>query len=227
LHTLWVILWKRGAVKIGEFLLKLHEKFPDAPKSPIYLNLRTTDNPKPGPLLQSDLRLVAELMSRVVAGRRLNFTHVLGIPNAGKPFADALVRYRREVHRDMLELLTLNKEATSEGRRVGRILSGSWHTGDRVLLVDDLITQAHTKLEAISSVQEFRLRVAGLLVLVDREQGGAEQMRKAGIPLVSVCTLSDMLDFYVHWGYMEEAQRQNVVRGLAELDAYVREHAGA
>jgi hypothetical protein len=33
LHTLWVILWKRGAVKFGEFLLKLHEKHPDAPKS--------------------------------------------------------------------------------------------------------------------------------------------------------------------------------------------------
>jgi orotate phosphoribosyltransferase len=227
LHTLWVILWKRGAVKIGEFLLKLHEKFPDAPKSPIYLNLRTTDNPKPGPLLQSDLRLAAELMSKMAICTYLNFTHVLGIPNAGAPFADALVRYRREAHRDMLELLTLNKEATSEGRRVGHLLSGSWHTGDRVLLVDDLITQAHTKFEAVKSVQAFCLRVAGLLVLVDREQGGAGQMRKAGIPFVSVCTLSDMLNFYVREGYMKEAERQRVVRGLAELDAYVREHAEA
>ena len=58
-------LFDLGAIQFGNFKLKLHEKNPNAPLSPIYLNLRTPDNPKPGNLT---LKIVAQI------GRLMYFT---------------------------------------------------------------------------------------------------------------------------------------------------------
>lgn len=55
-------LFDIGAVQFGEFKLKLHEKNPDAPLSPIFFNFRTPDNPKPGPLTDEVLDLVGKVV---------------------------------------------------------------------------------------------------------------------------------------------------------------------
>ena len=56
------LLFKVGAIKFGAFKLKLHEKDPDAPLSPIYLNLRTDRHPEnPGPLTDEMMNLIGSL----------------------------------------------------------------------------------------------------------------------------------------------------------------------
>ena len=73
------------------FRLKLHEKHPDAPLSPIFFNLRTPDNPKPGPLTPDIVELAALCMHHVAQTQCTgDFNAVVGIPNAGDPFAEAL-----------------------------------------------------------------------------------------------------------------------------------------
>lgn len=201
-------LFDCGAVKFGAFRLKLHETQPDAPLSPIYLNLRTSDNPKPGPLGGDELARVGELFRDAISEAGVTFTAVAGIPRAGDPLADATARAGATT-----VVLRLNKEE-NEGRR--RIVAPSPDSaaGHTVVLIEDLITQADTKLEAVEAVRAAGGTVAAIIVLVDREQGGTERVRTAGYQVHAVYTLSELLEHYVATGRIDPAK-------AAEVSAYV------
>jgi len=71
-----------------------------------------------------------------------------------------------------------------------------------VLVLDDLVTEADTKLEAIAALEEAGLRVSALIVLLDREQGGSEELARRGYALHSIFTLSGLLYFYLQEGVL-------------------------
>jgi len=191
------------------FRLKLHEKDPDAPLSPFYFNLRS-DNPKPGPLTLEIIPAISALFYGMACMRQLKFDHVAGIPRAGNPFASTLSR----LDRNPMSLLTLGKTEEGGSRQIGAIESGKFEEGDTVLLIDDLITQADSKLEAIKSLETAGLRVTDVLVFLDREQGGARALRAAGYNLHAVFTITELLDLY-----LEERLLSDSIHG--EIKAYL------
>ncbi len=86
-------LFEVGAVKFGDFRIKLHEKHPDAPLSPYFFNLRTPDNPKPGPLGRDQLiQIGSAFFLDLILGRNLPHDVICGIPNAGDPLARGLTQ---------------------------------------------------------------------------------------------------------------------------------------
>jgi uridine monophosphate synthetase len=202
-------LFEVGAVQFGAFRLKLHETQPDAPLSPIYLNLRTSDNPKPGPLTEE---LVAEIGSlfyeQLSEIRDLEFRYVAGLPRAGDPLADEFMEYADNW--GTVTRLRLEKEETSAGRRIARLIDEPEEPG-KVLIVDDLITQADTKIEAIEVLKAAGVVVSDLVVLVDREQGGAAHLRLVeGVRVISAFRLSELLDHYVASGKIGQAKADEV-----------------
>lgn len=208
-------LFDVGAVKFGAFKLKLHETQPNASLSPIYLNLRTASNLKPGPLSPLVVDQIALSLYQLATDHALDFTHVVGVPRAGDPFAESLVVMSEYIRKKPLCLIHLNKEEGELKRQVGDQIFGSYKRGDKVLLVDDLITKASSKLEAIIPLIKVGLEIAGVVVLVDREQGGAQQLREAGYTLLSAFTLSELLDFYLEIGYIDQQKRREVADYLA------------
>lgn len=208
-------LFDIGAVKFGAFKLKLHETQPNAPLSPIYLNLRTAKNPKPGPLSPKVLDQIGLNLYRLSDDRALNFTHVVGVPRAGDPFAEALAEMAERMSGKFFRVLRLNKDEEKDKRQVGNQITGLYRQGDRVLVVDDLVTKADSKLETISALEKADLNVVGVVVLVDREQGGVRQLREAGYTLVTVFTLSELLDYYLEISYIDKLKRQEVLDYLA------------
>lgn len=176
------------------FLLKAHEDNPDLPRSPFYLNLRTPENPKPGPLTSEIVREISARMYDYVRIFGIRYVCVAGIPHAGDPFAEVFVmntpRYESPV------LLRLEKEDASGYRRVVKISSGAYEPGETVLLIDDLITAAHSKHEAIDVLEIAGLLVQDILVLVDRQQGGTEDLKRDGYRVHSIFTISELLDCY-------------------------------
>ncbi len=206
-------LYDLGAVKFGNFRLKLHEKDPDAPLSPVYLDLRTHHNPKPGPLGEAEIMEVAKEMYALARSQGLEFDLVSGVPNAGDPFAEAFSRVAAadRGRRRSVGFLMLRKEEDADGqRKVTSVQMGSWSKKDRVLLIDDLITRAESKLEAIQVLEQADLKVSDILVLVDREQGGREELAKHGYNLHAVFTLGELLDFYVAACLMTHRKRDEV-----------------
>lgn len=208
-------LFEVGAIKFGAFRLKLHEIQPEAPLSPIYLNLRTSNNPKPGPLTPELVEQIADLLYGLLhLTEGLDFRYVAGIPNAGEPLADALMKRLDSWSR--VKQIRLYKEETADLRQIAGLLEGDWDLPGRVLLVDDLITQADSKLEAVSILEQAGMEVRDILVLVDREQGGSEWLAdEEGIRVISAFTLSQLLDHYVETGKIDREKADDVKQYVA------------
>ncbi len=157
-------LFSIGAVKIDTatgFKLKLHETQPDAPLSPYYFNLRIAENK--GPLTYSEVEEIGRFFHNKIVTDKINFDGICGVPKAGEPFAKALqeILYYSPLRRSV-PLLTLQKETYDDRRHIGSIVRAqNLPRGSKVLLLDDLITKADSKLEAIAV-----LKAAGYEVIV-------------------------------------------------------------
>lgn len=217
------MLFDIGAVKFaskpGEFRLKLHETQPDAPLSPIFFNLRTSDNPKPGPLDEAALKLIGRVLRYMVMTCRVGgFDRIAPIPNAGDPIATAL-NEALSVNGQDRPMLMLRKAEEGGKRKIDGVQSDEWfNERDIVLLVDDLITQAGTKLEAIEVLQDILGQVVhDLLVLIDRQQGGRQQIEAKGINVIAVFDLDILLAHYV-------ATKKMTAEKADEVLAYIKDN---
>lgn len=196
------------------YTLKLHEKNPNAPLSPFYIMLRTPDNPKPGPFTPGVIRAIGQQLYEYAESIDLEYDCVAGIPNAGDPIAEAF--YASIPSEKGIRLIKLGKVAGGNGRRIKGIVEGKHSPGDHVLLIDDLVTQADTKKEAAAEVKNEGLIVAAILVLVDREQGGATDLRKSSYNFQSVFTVSELLDIYLESGRISQEMFNEIKKYLAE-----------
>lgn len=74
----------------------------------------------------------------------------------------------------------------------GAGMEGELHAGERVLLVEDVVSTAAQALSAAASLQQAGASVAGVLAVVDREQGGAEAVAAAGLSFDALFRLSEL-----------------------------------
>ena len=166
-------LFKIGAIKFGAFKLKFHEKNPKAPLSPFYINLRM---PPAGPLTQEIVDEIGKyLWALISVSVRHHYSYVSGVPQAGEPFAKALLELFKWSDGWRIKL---RKATTKNGYRFIEmaeeryIVDGSDQSV--VLLVDDLITGAESKVETIMALRSAGFIVRDVVVVIDREQGGKE-----------------------------------------------------
>jgi orotate phosphoribosyltransferase len=90
-----------------------------------------------------------------------------------------------------LRAFTVRKEAKSHG--TGKLVEGPFRRGDRVCVIEDTITTGGSALRAVSALREAGGVVAGVLALVDREEGGREAIEESGIPVISLARISELL----------------------------------
>jgi orotate phosphoribosyltransferase len=183
----------------GEFVLKLHEQKPEAPLSPIYVNLRN--------LPEEVLDQIGKVLAEMGDGEIPDFC--AGIPIAGVPIAQVYSKFSGIELVDIFE-----KEQTDSSRRIVPGLA-TQERGKRARLIDDLVTKADTKLEAIRATEDLGYEVADIFVLVDREQSGVEQLAKAGYKLYAAFKLSQLLRYYLITGRIDQAQFDQVTSYLA------------
>lgn len=74
------------------------------------------------------------------------------------------------------------------------LVEGPLSKGDRVVVIEDVVTTGSSALKAIEAVRDMDCEVSKVLAVVDREQGGRENLRKAGCRLESVFTADELLN---------------------------------
>lgn len=71
-------------------------------------------------------------------------------------------------------------------------LEGKLEKGDRVILLEDVATTAGQALEAVKVLQDAGADIAGVIATIDRQEGAAENMAKAGVRFESLFTKADL-----------------------------------
>lgn len=109
----------------------------------------------------------------------------------------------------------VRKESKTYGL-TGRIAGGEVKEGDRVLFFDDVVTDAKSKIEGIQPIERLGAKVCAIIVVVDREQGGRENLEKMGYELYSLATISEIIKNLLRFRAISEQQARNIfnyVRG--------------
>lgn len=73
-------------------------------------------------------------------------------------------------------------------------IEGNLPKGSRVVVVDDVLTGGRSTIQTIQILREAECRVAGVVVLVDRKEGGRERLEALGVPVRSLFTVEDLLE---------------------------------
>ena len=90
-----------------------------------------------------------------------------------------------------IRAFTVRKEAKAHG--TGKMLEGPFVSGDRVVIIEDVITTGGSALRAVAAVGEAGGIVIGILAVVDREEGGREALSATGVPVIALTTASEIL----------------------------------
>ena len=115
-----------------------------------------------------------------------------GVELGGCPLASAvsLVSFQRG---RPLNALYVRKAKKDHGTT--KLVEGdkSLKPGLKVALLEDVVTTGGSSLKAVESLKAAGAEVIGIVALVDRQEGGAETIRSAGLPLVTIATRSDFM----------------------------------
>ncbi|BDQ34919.1 orotate phosphoribosyltransferase [Pseudodesulfovibrio portus] len=83
----------------------------------------------------------------------------------------------------------------SKGHGTDQYLEGlaNFREGDRVVLLEDVCTTGGTLITAAQRVRDAGLEIVGVLAVLDREEGGREKLKAAGLELDSIFTRQELL----------------------------------
>ena len=201
--NLWLAqtLWKLGAIQFGDFTLGR-----TAVHSPVYVNLRLLIS-KPAALaraarvIRDEVRTRREMLNPQIAPFQL----VAGVPFGGLHLATA---YSLTAKVPLIYIRP--KDSDGPG------IEGLYEPGQTVLIVDDLVTGGHSIVETAERLRAEGLQVKDAVVLVDRQQGGRQYLRRHGTSLKTLLTLQVILNYLMSSGKISEEWYR---RSLAYLEA--------
>ncbi len=89
-----------------------------------------------------------------------------------------------------LPLLLVRKEPKGYG--TGKQLEGRFEAGERVTVIEDVVTTGGDSLRSVQVLRDAGLEVIHLVVVLDRGEGGEDNMREALIPYSPLFRIQDL-----------------------------------
>lgn len=115
-----------------------------------------------------------------------------GIEVGAIPIATAVASHSYLCH-EPINWFYVRKMPKTHGLQ--KLVEGNVSSGQNVVIVDDVVTTGKSTLMAIERARDFGLGVVKVIVLVDRLEGGTEELQKTPIPFESIFTLKDLQEY--------------------------------
>ncbi len=190
------ILSKIDAIQFGNF------KLTNGKISPYYIDLRIVPS---FPDAYKDIidYYTQHIISEIGAK---NITRIAGIPIAGIPFATQIAYNLKK------PFLYVRKGLRRHGRQ--RRVEGILVSGNRVLLVDDLVTTGLTLKKAAEAIRAEGGVVEKAVAFLDREEGGKEKLAKNGIQLHTLLRVNEVAKTLYDIGAIDEESLKTITKQI-------------
>lgn len=194
LQQLIIDMYDLGMIKFGEFTLK------SGKSSLIYADVRTAISyPK-------IFRQICDLIYDKV--ENLDYDFICGVPYSALTFASGIA-YAHNV-----PMLLKRKEAKGYGTK--KILEGDYQAGQRVVIIEDVVTTGMSIGETTSVLEEADLEIDDVITFLDREQGGREKLKQSGYKLHSIINLTQVVDILYAAGKISAQNKQDALAMISE-----------
>jgi orotate phosphoribosyltransferase len=167
-------LIRERALKFGDFTLA------SGKKSPYYLDGKQVTLSAEG-LLQISWGLLELLQG-------IQFSGFGGMSIGADPIVGGVLVAAAAQNRP-LQGFMVRKEAKGHGTQ--RFIEGPISPGEKVVIVDDVVTTGGSALQAVDRVQEFGCEVVHVVGIVDRLQGGEAAFKARGLSFSALLTIRD------------------------------------
>jgi len=190
------ILMKIDALKFGVF------KLTSGKNSPYYIDLRVV--PSFPDAFTEICDFYAQQITKEIGLK--NFNRIAGVPIAGIPFASQIAYNLKK------PFLYVRKGLRRHGRQ--RRVEGILVSGDKVLLVDDLVTTGLTLRKAAEAIRAEGGIVDQAVAFLDREEGGREKLAKNGIKLHTLLKISEVAKTLYESGSLDEESLKTITKQI-------------
>lgn len=177
-HNRLVALLAERSARRGDFTLA------SGRKSTLYIDARLTTMSPEG------LALIGPIAFAKLTELGWKIDAVGGLTLGADPISYAIA-YASTTSARLIRAFTVRKEVKAHG--TGRLIEGPFHEGDHVAIIEDVITTGASALRAVEAVRRAGGTIAGVLALVDREEGGREALIATGLHVVSLTRVSEIV----------------------------------
>jgi orotate phosphoribosyltransferase len=177
-YSALITLLAERSAKRGQFTLA------SGKGSDFYIDARLTTMSPEG------LSIIGPLALSALRGIGWNIDAIGGLTLGADPISYA-ISYASATSDHPLRAFTVRKEPKAHGTK--KLLEGPLRKGDRVAVIEDVITTGSSALRAIEAVRSAKASIAGVLALVDREEGGRQAIENAGISVISLVTADQII----------------------------------
>ena len=166
------------SVRTGHFVLS------SGKSSTFYVDARLTTMSPEG------MTLIGQLGLNTIRDRAWDAESIGGLTLGADPVSFA-ISYTSAATDKPLRAFTVRKEAKQHG--TGSLIEGPFKSGDKVVVIEDVITTGKSALQAIDSIVSMKGQILGVLSVVDREDGGREAIEARGYPVTALFKISELL----------------------------------
>ena len=177
-HDRLVALLAQRSARRGHFVLS------SGRTSTLYIDARLTTMSPEG------LATIGPLALDTLRASGWEVRAVGGLTLGADPIAYAIA-YASMLSGAPIRAFTVRKEAKAHG--TGKVIEGPFEPGDRVAIIEDVITTGGSALRAAEAVRSAGGDIAGVLALVDREEGGREAIEAAGLAVTAMVKASEIV----------------------------------